>query len=333
MVDKPGRNEPCHCGSGRKYKKCCLVREEAERLESARQRTLWDDDDAKDLDEDPPGIDDEVPPFDYGRITIVRYERGFVARLEDAEREGALEISEWSVPDIPPHVLECLERERVDGAVSDAWLWPGIERRVSVCQHLFVDRHQSHPFVSCLHDQEPIEGVPVHGLQRVDAGRMTQADGQRRQVVGLESPRDIGRDGLGQRQLAQASLDGHFPHARGREENVVARMFNLAPRARRQALGLGVPPQPDVSVEQQLQGSKSSRTVAGSGASKSSGSVNTPRSRPATLLARGGRTLTIRATGLPSLAMTISSPASTRARSFERCVLASWTLTVGILED
>ena len=21
---KPGRNEPCHCGSGKKYKKCCL---------------------------------------------------------------------------------------------------------------------------------------------------------------------------------------------------------------------------------------------------------------------------------------------------------------------
>jgi len=21
---KPGRNEPCHCGSGRKYKKCCI---------------------------------------------------------------------------------------------------------------------------------------------------------------------------------------------------------------------------------------------------------------------------------------------------------------------
>lgn len=24
---EPGRNEPCHCGSGRKYKKCCLGRE------------------------------------------------------------------------------------------------------------------------------------------------------------------------------------------------------------------------------------------------------------------------------------------------------------------
>jgi peptide deformylase len=23
---KPGRNEPCHCGSGKKYKKCCLIK-------------------------------------------------------------------------------------------------------------------------------------------------------------------------------------------------------------------------------------------------------------------------------------------------------------------
>lgn len=24
MADKPDRNNPCHCGSGRKYKNCCL---------------------------------------------------------------------------------------------------------------------------------------------------------------------------------------------------------------------------------------------------------------------------------------------------------------------
>jgi len=24
-----GRNEPCHCGSGRKYKQCCLEKDEA----------------------------------------------------------------------------------------------------------------------------------------------------------------------------------------------------------------------------------------------------------------------------------------------------------------
>jgi hypothetical protein len=27
---RPGRNEPCHCGSGRKYKQCCLRKDEAE---------------------------------------------------------------------------------------------------------------------------------------------------------------------------------------------------------------------------------------------------------------------------------------------------------------
>lgn len=25
---RPGRNEPCHCGSGRKYKHCCLLKDE-----------------------------------------------------------------------------------------------------------------------------------------------------------------------------------------------------------------------------------------------------------------------------------------------------------------
>ena len=26
---RPGRNEPCHCGSGKKYKHCCLDKDEA----------------------------------------------------------------------------------------------------------------------------------------------------------------------------------------------------------------------------------------------------------------------------------------------------------------
>jgi hypothetical protein len=26
---RPGRNEPCPCGSGRKYKQCCLAKDEA----------------------------------------------------------------------------------------------------------------------------------------------------------------------------------------------------------------------------------------------------------------------------------------------------------------
>ncbi len=27
MIETPGRNSPCPCGSGRKYKQCCLGRE------------------------------------------------------------------------------------------------------------------------------------------------------------------------------------------------------------------------------------------------------------------------------------------------------------------
>jgi len=30
---KPGRNDPCHCGSGKKYKKCCQPKEEAAQRE------------------------------------------------------------------------------------------------------------------------------------------------------------------------------------------------------------------------------------------------------------------------------------------------------------
>jgi hypothetical protein len=29
-VPRPGRNEPCPCGSGRKYKQCCLAKDESE---------------------------------------------------------------------------------------------------------------------------------------------------------------------------------------------------------------------------------------------------------------------------------------------------------------
>jgi hypothetical protein len=39
---RPGRNEPCHCGSGRKYKQCCLEKDEkkaaAARAKAAAQQ-------------------------------------------------------------------------------------------------------------------------------------------------------------------------------------------------------------------------------------------------------------------------------------------------------
>jgi hypothetical protein len=31
---KLGRNDPCHCGSGKKYKACCLAKDEAKQREA-----------------------------------------------------------------------------------------------------------------------------------------------------------------------------------------------------------------------------------------------------------------------------------------------------------
>nr|MDQ3370193.1 SEC-C metal-binding domain-containing protein [Myxococcota bacterium] len=35
MSERPGRNDTCHCGSGSKYKKCCLEKDEAARVAAA----------------------------------------------------------------------------------------------------------------------------------------------------------------------------------------------------------------------------------------------------------------------------------------------------------
>ena len=43
MSNKPGRNDPCPCGSGKKYKRCCLPIDQAAGRERARQQALFDD--------------------------------------------------------------------------------------------------------------------------------------------------------------------------------------------------------------------------------------------------------------------------------------------------
>ncbi|MFT5083329.1 MAG: hypothetical protein ACI9Y1_001371 [Lentisphaeria bacterium] len=35
-MSKTPRNGPCPCGSGKKYKKCCLQKDEAERIDSSK---------------------------------------------------------------------------------------------------------------------------------------------------------------------------------------------------------------------------------------------------------------------------------------------------------
>lgn len=42
MTKKLGRNEPCPCGSGKKYKKCCLKNKKPATVERASKISTWD---------------------------------------------------------------------------------------------------------------------------------------------------------------------------------------------------------------------------------------------------------------------------------------------------
>ena len=71
---KPGRNDPCHCGSGNKYKKCCLAKDQA----TERDRF----------------VKDQAPhhtPAAADRLQVEEFKAVVAARLARAEEEDAYE--------------------------------------------------------------------------------------------------------------------------------------------------------------------------------------------------------------------------------------------------
>lgn len=65
---KPGRNDPCHCGSGAKYKKCCLPKDETvERQGLAEARARREE------------------PAAGRRLQVQELKAAMAARLADAE--------------------------------------------------------------------------------------------------------------------------------------------------------------------------------------------------------------------------------------------------------
>jgi hypothetical protein len=52
-VARPGRNEPCHCGSGKKYKHCCLTKDD-KKAAAARAKAV--------VDAPAPATEDTPPP-------------------------------------------------------------------------------------------------------------------------------------------------------------------------------------------------------------------------------------------------------------------------------
>lgn len=113
MSSKTGRNDPCPCGSGQKYKRCCLARAEAARL--ARMEPLLFE-----ALEEPTGDDewldglDDPPPLDVSAVTRVRYERGFVNTIEELQAGVGLRATEWIAPAIPREILDSIQREALD---------------------------------------------------------------------------------------------------------------------------------------------------------------------------------------------------------------------------
>jgi hypothetical protein len=83
-MGKIGRNDPCPCGSGKKYKKCCLEKdeEEARRMLAA---AAVDDDDDDDDDDDEAGVDKEL-----------EYAQAFMHQMrKDEKKRASPERKRW----------------------------------------------------------------------------------------------------------------------------------------------------------------------------------------------------------------------------------------------
>jgi SEC-C motif len=136
MSNKPGRNEPCRCGSGKKYKRCCLPADEAAARERAQQ-VLFDDDEFDDSefdtdDEDEGFVDyPDEPIVDVRELTRVCYTRGFVSKLSDLRSGRGVLVTEWEAPHIPPSVLDSIEREAVD-VLEGEWGNPKVGTPIQV---------------------------------------------------------------------------------------------------------------------------------------------------------------------------------------------------------
>jgi hypothetical protein len=139
MSGKPGRNDPCLCGSGKKYKRCCLPKDEHSARERARQQAFLIDEvfDGSDFDEvdDPDGFDDvaqETFVLSVRSITRVSYTRGFVKKLSDPRMGRGVRVTAWETPHIPESVLESIESEEID-ALEGVWGEP------TACDPIQVD--------------------------------------------------------------------------------------------------------------------------------------------------------------------------------------------------
>src|SRR5690242_6823389 len=92
-MPKVGRNDPCYCGSGKKYKQCHLPIEQAAEAEQRRLRQAHDTllpkliDAAHDIPEEMPAA---LERFWNGKYTVEQ-----LGELDDLEQRGAERFLTW----------------------------------------------------------------------------------------------------------------------------------------------------------------------------------------------------------------------------------------------
>jgi hypothetical protein len=88
-TERPGRNEPCYCGSGKKYKHCCLPKDEAKQAK-ARAKAVKD---AQEVAEQPaeaapPPTAARAPKTETHQPWRATTSRGFVPRSRSPRKVG-----------------------------------------------------------------------------------------------------------------------------------------------------------------------------------------------------------------------------------------------------
>jgi hypothetical protein len=116
---KLGRNDPCHCGSGKKYKQCHLPIEEAARTEDLRRRRAADALLPRIFEyaaERPEAVVGALERYWEGKYTIDQ-----LAQLDDLESRGADRFLAWLAFDYREEDgLTLVERLAADPAPLDA---------------------------------------------------------------------------------------------------------------------------------------------------------------------------------------------------------------------
>lgn len=120
---KLGRNDPCHCGSGKKYKKCCLAKDEAEEAE-VRTRAAAEARAAADAPLSPPIVRRETAPDTDASESILDH----FARMQPHRPRKAITLPDAPLahPPVAADFAPDVERRQVDDALERLTLdWIG----------------------------------------------------------------------------------------------------------------------------------------------------------------------------------------------------------------